>query len=381
MPGAAKKKLAGWTCGTRWVDYGHLHAAGDRFSPRSKSLKSKTPSTSTPVGFVARLADLADQRVLALLLLAYAAAAVWPSAGQAIRASTALPFPIPLMLLAVLLFVAGLGMDGGQIRAAYRWRVLVLAGQFFLWGGPLAIVLLLGQLAAAFPPGLLAGLGLVACMPIAASSVAWAQLSRGNIAISLGLLSTSTLLSPFIIYGVGRLELVAVGGGFDSTANATVIGLVSWIIPAVAAGGAVRWWAGSDRIATFRPHIKLISTVVLVILNYANASLALPGVLANPNWTILATAAAATASICSGGFLAGWLLARAASVEPPIRRAFVFGLGMKNTGMALVLGGIWFETQPLAIVAIILYTLAQHLIAACCHRQMQALCGKMPQPR
>ncbi len=183
-------------------------------------------------------------------------------------------------------------------------------------------------------------------MPTAASSVAWSQLGRGNIAISVGLLATSTLLSPLIIAGVGRFDITMTGGELSATANSTAARLIGWIIPAVLAGGIVRWWAGSDRIATLRPHTRLLSTAVLLVLNYANAALALPQVFTDPSWMILAAIATATASICGCGFLTGWLFTRIAGVEPSMRCAFVFGIGMKNTGMALVIAGLWLEGQP-----------------------------------
>jgi BASS family bile acid:Na+ symporter len=210
-------------------------------------------------------------------------------------------------------------------------------------------------------------LALVALMPTAASSVAWSQLSRGNVALSVGLLATSTFLSPFVIYAVGRSGMLAAGGEFSSSANATIIGLISWIIPAVVVGACVRGWAGGEWINAIRPHVKLVSTVVLLLLNYSNAAIALPEMFANPNWPNLASVAATTAAMCSGGFLVGWLLTRAANAEPSAVRSFLFGMGMKNTGMALVLAGMWFTSQPLAIVVVIFYTLAQHLIAAVCH--------------
>ncbi len=318
-------------------------------------------------GCFTRIAQFADRRLLLLLLLAYVAATFFPSLGQTIRTTTVVPVPIPVLLLAVLLFIAGLGMDRGQVHESLRWKWLVLAGQFALWGGPLVVVLLLGQLTGILPHGLLMGLTLVALMPTAASSVAWSQLSRGNVALSVGLLATSTLLSPFVIYAVGRSGMLAASGELGSSANATIIGLISWIIPAVVIGACVRCWAGGEWIHAMRPYIKMVSTVVLLLLNYSNAAIALPGMFANPNWTNLATAAATTVAMCSGGFLVGWLLTRVAHVEPSSVRSFLFGMGMKNTGMALVLAGMWFSSQPLAIVVVILYTLTQHMIAATCH--------------
>jgi BASS family bile acid:Na+ symporter len=336
------------------------------FMPRDHDEKAARPAS-----VISRIARSADRYLLVLLMLSYVMAAFLPAFGQAMRTTTALPVPLPVLLLAVLLFTAGLGMDRDQLRESLRLKWLVVTGQLALWGGPLVIVGVLGWASGLLPAGLLTGLALVGLMPAAASSVAWSQLSRGNVALSLGLLATSTLLSPFIIYAVGKSQLLASDGELISSANATVLSLIGWIIPAVVLGAGVRWWAGGDWAQTMRPYTKLISTVVLLLLNYANAAIALPGLLARPDWSSLAAVTATTAAMCSGGFLVGWLLTVAAGVGHAARRSFLFGIGMKNTGMALVLAGMWFPDLPWAIVAVILYTLIQHLLAAACRQQFR----------
>lgn len=45
---------------------------------------------------------------------------------------------------------------------------------------------------------ILVGLALVAAMPITGASTAWAQNSNGNLALSLGLVLASTVLSPIL---------------------------------------------------------------------------------------------------------------------------------------------------------------------------------------
>ena len=41
----------------------------------------------------------------------------------------------------------------------------------------------------------------------------------------------------------------------------------------------------------------------------------------------------------------------------------MFGLSMKHTGLALILGNMVLSNQPLAILLIVLATLMQHIIA------------------
>lgn len=327
----------------------------------------RTPSPSSTAarrlqGLVERAARFVDRRLLLLLVAAYAAAGIWPAAGQAIRRTAPAGVPLPLWMLAVLLFLAGLGLDGRQAAAACRRLGLLLAAHLLLWGTPAAAVWLVARLPLAPPPGLLAGLGLVALMPTAASSVAWSQLSRGNIALSVGLVAASTLVSPFLIAAFH-------GSGSDS-GHATMMQMIVGILPAVAAGAGVGWWAGRERLATLRGPLKLIAAAVLLLLNYANASLALPQVVADFHAQRLSWLIAVTLGVCGTTFLSGWLLARAGRVEPAARHSLVFGIGMKNTGIALTLAALWLESQPLATVAIIAYTLTQHVLAGGYHARV-----------
>ena len=233
-----------------------------------------------------------------------------------------------------------------------------------LWLAPWSAHALLMQLPISIPPGVLPGLGLVALMPAAASSAAWTHLSRGNMAMSFGLLAASTLLSPLVLAAQRKVEVV------DS--DTTALTLAVWVVFAIIASSLVRWRAGAERVAAVRPQRKLLSTAVLLVLNYSNAATALPEVFATFDLRALFTTAAIVTTCCASGYLVAWLLTWIVGAESAIRRAIVFGVGMKNTGMALVLAGLWLESQPLATLAIILYTLCQHVFAAAYHQELNA---------
>ena len=326
------------------------------------STSTTAPSPAT------ELSRSVERHVVLLLLGTYFAASFWPAVGQAIRATNLISVPLPLLMLAILLFLSGFGVDNRQFQVAFRWRWLLIAAQFALWGVPWTTVWLFRQLPATFPPGLLAGLWLVALMPTAASSVAWSQLCGGNQAVSVGLLAFSTLLSPFLIAALWRFDIAANGElGATDTAVAALIG---WVVPVVVLGGIIRWRTGEQGVQAIRPYMKLFSTGLLLILNYANASVALPQVLADMDWQLMTTLAAVTLIVCGTGFCVGRLVTHLVCRESSVASAVVLGAGLKNTGMAIVLAGLWLETQPLAVVTIIFYTLTQHLLAAFYHRRV-----------
>ena len=60
---------------------------------------------------------------------------------------------------------------------------------------------------------------------------------------------------------------------------------------------------------------------------------------------------------------AGHLVGRMAGADRGQRVALMFGLGMNNNGTGLVLASMSLGAQPLVMLPIIVYNLAQHLIA------------------
>ena len=324
------------------------------------------PSTTTsrpPANATVRLAELLNTHTLPLLVGAYVLAAYMPEVGTVIRQRTVFNQPTPMLLLSALMLFAGIGIEPGEIRrAATRWRY-VLAGCVLLTIIPTILVALLATLPLNYPPGILAGLGLVALMPSAASSVAWSQVSRGNVAINVALLLLSTLFAPVIVslfwqHGLAELENI----------GEPVLMLSIWIVPPIVLGALTRQLLGVERLRSIKSMLKIGSVTVLLLLNYSNASAALPEIVHNIQLTNLVIVIAITMGVCGTVFGVVSVLARRIGVGQSEATALVFGTGMKNTGMALVMAAIWLEQVPLATVAIIAYTGSQHLLAGIYHQ-------------
>lgn len=144
------------------------------------------------------------------LLGAYAAAALWPgpglwlkevSLGQVAFLGQKTQVTLPMLLLALLLLNAGLGVQTSRPRELLRTSPLLAAGLAANLLVPLAFLFTLSQsLRPWHEPDetqcLLVGLALVAAMPVAGSSTAWSQNNNGDLSISLGLVLLSTMLSP-----------------------------------------------------------------------------------------------------------------------------------------------------------------------------------------
>ncbi|MEW4564428.1 bile acid:sodium symporter [Bremerella sp. JC770] len=312
---------------------------------------------------MSRLARLLDANLLILLVVVYVLAAFLPALGTLIRTQVVFDRPFPVLLLSVMLFLAGIGIEPREVHKATKSWFHVLAGCVLMVVAPGLIVLLLGGLPISYPVGMLAGLGLVALMPTAASSVAWTQLSRGNVTINIAMLLMSTLLTPFVL---GMFWQHDTTGLAESKIPVVILGM--WIVPALLLGVLVRYFLGTARVQGLRPMLKSGNASILLLLNYANASAALPEIVRDFRPLQVMAIVATTLAMCAVVFTLGSVATRLVEKDRAKSRSLVYGMGLKNTGMALVVAGLWAETLPLAMVAIIVYTFSQHLLAAMYHQ-------------
>ena len=237
-----------------------------------------------------------------VIVFSYIAAALLPQFGRWIRCVDLGTFlaqqgkmnlTLPPLMLATLLFNAGLGMSLNELREMPHKAFMMLAGLFGNTAAPLAMIVAVSLTMKLWHnpdevQQILTGLALVASMPIAGASTAWAQNANGNLAVSLGLILLTTLcspvLTPIILHSVGFVttgdysedlhELAANGaGGF----------LAVWVILPSLLGMLTHWILGEKRAALISPYLKLSNFSVLALLNYSNASISLPGVLSQPD--------------------------------------------------------------------------------------------------
>jgi bile acid:Na+ symporter, BASS family len=315
-----------------------------------------------------------------LLVGCYILAAVWPQPGLAMRewqwTPTTLPaarFTLPLVLLSLLLFCAAVQTDVAQVRAIGSRPWALLWGTLTVWVAPVVLFLAAAVCVplvadGASTAGILVGLALVASMPVANSSVGWTQLVRGNLALSLALVLVTIFLCPWVTpWMLGWLRLTL--STPDQTHFQTLIDSFSgaffiiWVVLPTAAGLACRHALGKERVAAIASWLTLTSVASLLMLNYVNAALALPEVFEHSRIAVLAITAILAAAVSAIGMAAGWCVARVMRLDHETRLSLMFGLGMKHTGLALLLAGAVLAQERLAILMIVLATLAQHLLA------------------
>ena len=332
--------------------------------------------------FVASLSHFIHQQFIWFVIGSYAVAAFFPAPGLWIRdvslgeitfVHERTRLSLPVLMLALLLLNAGLGVELCQLKNLLRSPRIVVAGLVANLLIPIAFILAVTQGMLFWHnqdevQNILVGLALVASMPIAGSSTAWSQNANGNLALSLGLVLFSTFLSPLTtplaLHSVGFMatgdyaedlhELAAGGtGGFL---------VIAVLLPSVL-GILFHVAIGETRIRSAKPLLKLANSANLLLLNFSNASISLPQTVADPDWDFLAVVLAIVVGLCLISFASGWLTARLLKADDAQRTSLMFGLGMNNNGTGLVLASMALADHPRVLLPIIFYNLVQHLVA------------------
>ncbi len=327
--------------------------------------------------------------LLLLMIGSYLVAAGWPALGLWIRdvrvaqvglAGSKTTISLSMLMLASLLLNAGLGVKLSRVREILRRPRILGAGLAANLIVPIVFIMVITRAMAGWHnadevQNILVGLALVASMPIAGSSTAWTQNADGELALSLGMVLFSTLLSPITtplaLHSVG---LMATGDYAEDLHELAAGGTGTFLTVCVLApsliGIGVRLVAGEARVAAAKSPLKLINSAILLVLNYSNASVSLPQAFADPDPDFLALTLGVVVGLCILAFTAGWLIAQFLRTTPSQRTALVFGLGMNNNGTGLVLASMSLADHPRVMLPIIFYNLVQHLIAGVVDRHV-----------
>src|SRR3984957_5236000 len=230
------------------------------------------------VGLIAKVNHFVHRHLLWFLGESYLVAGLAPGLGLRIKnlvfadvtiAHEQARISLPTVLLGFLLLNAGLGLQTSGLRRLARSGTTLGLGLAANLLVPIAFI-------AAVTPALhlwhnpdevqnvLVGLALVASMPIAGSSTAWSQNANGDLALSLGLVLFSTLLSPwttpFALHAVGLMttgdysedlhELAASGTG--------AFLFLCVLLPSIA-GLGLRRLVSDARMNSVKPSLKLMN--------------------------------------------------------------------------------------------------------------------------
>lgn len=332
-----------------------------------------------------RVPAFVQRRLLGLMLGCYVLAAVCPGPGEAWR-GLGVPLPggstritLPMALLALMVFNAGLGVRLADLRAVARRPARPLLGVAANALLPLVVLPVAALVLALWPDageaeGLLVGLMLVLAMPIAGGAASWAQNTGGNLPLSVATVVGSTLLSPLTVpatlYVAGRVVGPAGIGALDDTATldglarggAGPFAVVAVVLPCLAGMGA-RVVLGERVVGRALPAVKALNLLNTLLLCYLNASGALGRALAHPDPDLLVVAPVAAAAVCFLAFRCGrWASART-RCDRPDTISLTLATGMNNSSAAAALAATCFSQRPQVLLPILAYSLFQKVAA------------------
>ncbi|MFE3649751.1 bile acid:sodium symporter family protein [Streptomyces sp. NPDC059152] len=314
--------------------------------------------------------------------LAYVAAAVVPGAGQWARNLPCGTLPLPVgpttltpqtLLLGYVLFTAALQVRTRELTVLLRRPGLLAAGTAANTALPLLVLTLLAGTFLLLPDadggsGLLTGLALIAAMPVAGGATVWGTRAGGNHTLVVGLVMSSTLLSPLTIpltlagasavtsgdYSAALARMAQVSGGALAATG---------VVAPCLAGLAVRAALPERRAAAALPWLKLLALAAALTLTYLNACGAFADLIARPRPALLTLATLAAAVMCAASFLLGWCLARALKAAHADAVALTFTSGMNNSSAGAVLATTRFPDHPHVLLPILAYSLLQKVLA------------------
>jgi BASS family bile acid:Na+ symporter len=330
-----------------------------------------------------KILDFLHHNLIWLILFSYILAITSPGLGLWVRTASLgsinlsllhLDLSLPSTLLAILLFNAGLGVRIGELKSLQNQIKILLIGVLSNVLGPLIFIVVVSRLVNIWhnleeTQQILTGLAIVASMPIAGASTAWAQNSQGNLSISLGLVLLTTLLSPLVtpvvLHAVGYATIGDYSEDLHELAQGTAISFLgAWVIFPSLLGILTNLALKADVSAKILPYAKIINLFVLVLLNYSNASISLPEIKTNPDWDFLFLSMIVVSLLCGLMFFLGYYISNIYKLARAEKVSLMFALGMNNNGSGLVLASMALSDHPRVMLPLIIYTLIQHLFAA-----------------
>ena len=267
-----------------------------------------------------------------LVLLAAVAAMLWPQAVGFVGPS-AISY-----LLGLVMFGMGLTLRMEDFRVLITRPRDVFIGSLAQFSIMPLLAWLLAR-ALRLDDALALGMVLVGCCPGGTASNVITYLCRGDVALSIGITSFSTLLAPLV---TPLLTWLLAGERIPVNVLSMFLSILWVIIVPILLGIVVkRLWPGlTERAAAYLPAVSSLAIAFIVmIVVAANASKLWQG---GP----LIIVAVMLHNVC--GLLLGYAAARMAGLSAAKRKAIAIEVGMQNSGLASSLASLHFAAYPMA---------------------------------
>lgn len=243
-------------------------------------------------------------------------------------------------ILGIIMFGMGLNVKASDFKELFIRPKFVLIGigaQFIIM--PLIAYILVKGFN--LPLGLAIGVVLVGTCPGGTSSNVITYLSKGDVALSVGITSCTTLLAPFM---TPILTKLLIGQSIDVNVIAMFLSVVKVVIVPIVLGILAHRFL--PKIAgLLKDVLPMISTLGIVAIVIAVVSVSAEKIIANLGIIVLVV-------VCHNlfGYLVGFLVGKSVAKDMAKVKALSVEVGMQNSGLATSLALTHFATQPLAAV-------------------------------
>ena len=295
-----------------------------------------------------RLCKLISDYMGVLVLLSAVAALLFPDTLSHLKPRFINP------LLGVIMFGMGLTLKPEDFRVVFSRPKDVLVGclaQFTV------MPLLAFALTRIFrlEEALAIGVILVGCCPGGTASNVITFLAKGDLALSVGMTATSTLLAPVL---TPLLVWLLAGETVDVDVVGMLLSILWVVILPIVLGLVVKriWPRTTERAAGYLPALSSLAICIIVLIVIAaNAHKLLAG-----GWVILLVVV--LHNVC--GLAAGYLIGLLLHLSPAKRRAVSVEVGMQNSGLASSLATLHFAAYPLATIPGALFSVWHNISGA-----------------
>lgn len=243
-------------------------------------------------------------------------------------------------MLGLIMFGMGLTLNPNDFRIVFSRPKDVLTGclaQFTIM--PL-LAWILSKIFS-LPPDLALGVILVGCCPGGTASNVITYLAKGDLALSVGMTATSTVLAPLL---TPLLTWIMAGTFVDVDAVGMLMSIVYVVIAPILAGFLIQHYMPelTRRMVAYLPAFSsvMIATLVAIIIGH-NASKLLTG-------GLIVVVVVMLHNLC--GLALGYWIGLLLRLTHPKRSAISIEVGMQNSGLASSLANIHFAAFPMATI-------------------------------
>ncbi len=243
-------------------------------------------------------------------------------------------------LLGIVMFGMGMTLKLSDFKVVFTKPKAVITGilsQFIIM--PLLAWLLctIFQL----PTELAVGVILVGCCPGGTSSNVMTYLSKGDVALSVGMTACTTVLAPIV---TPALVLLLAGQSVDVSYVSMLMSIVQVVLVPIILGFIINAIAPkiADVFGKVLPLISVIaiSLIIMAVVSANAAKLMTVGA--------LIIVVVMLHNLC--GYALGYLAGRALGLSRAQMRTLSIEVGMQNSGLATSLATVHFAAMPLAAV-------------------------------